>query len=106
MSTAFSQWRSTMPKVRLSNAVEVTLADRSLPGEPTITSASGAGGKVVLTFAPAMPEERTAQFLVLRSGNAADQGVVLGDPLAGSVREYQDLYVSDGKYVLLSSGRG
>ena len=79
-----------------SNAVQVTLADRSLPGEPTITSASGAGGKVVLTFAPAMPEERTAQFLVLRSGNAADQGVVLGDPLAGSAREYQDLYVSAG----------
>lgn len=79
-----------------SNVVEVTLADRSLPGEPTITSASGAGGKVVLTFAPAMPEERTAQFLVLRSGNSADQGVVLGDPLAGSAREYQDLYVSAG----------
>ena len=79
-----------------SNAVEVTLADRSLPGEPTITSASGAGGKVVLTFAPAMPEERTAQFLVLRSGNAADQGVVLGDPLPGSARDYQDLYVSPG----------
>jgi hypothetical protein len=78
------------------NAVEVTLADRSLPGEPTITSASGAGGKVVLTFAPAMPEERTAQFLVLRSGNAADQGVVLGDPLPGSARDYQDLYVSPG----------
>jgi hypothetical protein len=79
-----------------SNAVEVTLADRSLPGEPTITSASGAGGKVVLMFAPAMPEERTAQFLVLRSGNAADQGVVLGDPLPGSARDYQDLYVSPG----------
>ncbi len=79
-----------------SNVVEVTLADRSLPGEPTITSASGAGGKVVLTFAPAMPEERTAQFLVLRSGNTADQGVVLGDPLPGSAREYQDLYVSPG----------
>ena len=79
-----------------SNMVAVTLADRSLPGEPTITSASGAGGKVVLTFAPAMPDARTAQFLVLRSGNAADQGVVLGDPLAGTVREYQDLYVSAG----------
>lgn len=80
-----------------SKAVEVTLADRSLPGQPTITSASGAGGKVVLTFAPAMPEERTAQFLVLRSGNAADQGVVLGDPLPGSARDYQDLYVSPGE---------
>ena len=79
-----------------SNAVQVTLADRSLPGEPTITSASGAGGKVVLTFAPAVPEERTAQFLVLRSGNATDQGVVLGDPLQGSARDYQDLYVSQG----------
>jgi len=79
-----------------SNAVEVTLADRSLPGEPTITSASGAGGKVVLAFAPAMPEERTAQFLVLRSGSAVDQGVVLGDPLPGSARDYQDLYVSAG----------
>ena len=79
-----------------SNAVEVTLADRALPGEPTITSASGAGGKVVLTFAPAMPEERTAQFLVLRSGSAVDQGVVLGDPLPGSARDYQDLYVSPG----------
>lgn len=77
-----------------SSPVQVTLPDRSLPGEPTITSVSGSGGKVVLTFAPAVPEERTAQFLVLRSGSATDQGVVLGDPLPGSVRQYVDQYVS------------
>ncbi|MGH9560144.1 MAG: fibronectin type III domain-containing protein [Terracidiphilus sp.] len=77
-----------------SSPVQVSLPDRSLPGEPTITSASGAGGKVVLTFAPAVPEERTAQFLVLRSGIASDPGMVIGDPLPGSVRQYVDQYVS------------
>jgi hypothetical protein len=44
-----------------------------------------------------LPEERTVQFLVLRSGSAADQGVVIGDPLTGTARQYQDLYVSSGK---------
>jgi hypothetical protein len=77
-----------------SSPVQVSLPDRSVPGEPTITSASGAGGKVVLTFAPAVPEERTAQFLVLRSGIASDQGMVIGDPLPGSARQYVDQYVS------------
>lgn len=76
-----------------SSPVQVSLLDRSLPGEPTITSASGANGKVVLTFAPAVPEERTAQFLVLRSGAASDQGMVIGDPLPGSARQYVDEYV-------------
>ncbi|MGA2888565.1 MAG: fibronectin type III domain-containing protein [Terracidiphilus sp.] len=79
-----------------SNVVQVALADRSLPGPPTITRASGANGKVALSFVPAVPEERTAQFLVLRSGTVADQGIVLGDPLPGSARQYQDLYVSSG----------
>jgi hypothetical protein len=77
-----------------SSPVQVSLPDRSLPGEPTITSASGAGGKVVLTFAPAVPEERTAQFLVLRSGISSDQGMVIGDPLPGSARQFVDEYVS------------
>ncbi len=80
-----------------SNVVQVALADRTLPGQPTITSVSGAGGKVVLSFDPAAPEERTAQFLVLRSGTATDQGLVLGDPLPGSARQFQDLYVSSGE---------
>lgn len=80
-----------------SSTVRVTLADRTVPGQPTISGISGAGGKVVLTFAPAVPEERTAQFLILRSGNARDIGVVLGDPLPGSARQYEDLYVGPGE---------
>ena len=77
-----------------SSPVQVSLRDRTVPGEPTITSASGVGGKVVLTFAPAVPEERSAQFLILRSGTATDQGLVIGDPLPGSARQYVDQYVS------------
>lgn len=80
-----------------SSAVQVTLADRTVPGQPTISGISGAGGKVVLTFAPAVPEERTTQFLILRSGNAKDIGVVLGDPLPGSARQYEDSYVGPGE---------
>lgn len=82
---------------RPSSSVQVTLADRTVPGPPTITGISGQGGRVTLTFAPADPEERTAQFLVLRSGAAKDIGVVLGDPLQGTSRQYQDLYVSPGE---------
>ena len=77
-----------------SAPVQVSLPDRSVPGQPTITGVSGAGGKVVLAFAPALPEERTAQFLVLRSGIASDQGVVIGDPLPASARQFVDQYVS------------
>lgn len=78
-------------------SVQVTLADRTVPGPPTILDVSGADGKVTLTFAPADPEQRSAQFLLLRSGKAKDIGVVLGDPLAGSARTTQDLYVSPGE---------
>ncbi len=80
-----------------SATVQVALADRTVPGSPALSGISGANGKVTLTFAPAVPEERTAQFLVLRSGNAKDIGVVLGDPLPGSAREYEDLYVRPGE---------
>lgn len=80
-----------------SAGVRITLTDRSVPGPPAITDISGAGGKVALTFAPAVPEERTSQFLVLRSGNAKDLGLVMGDPLPGSARNFDDLYVSPGE---------
>jgi hypothetical protein len=80
-----------------SSVVQVTLADITVPGQPTISSISGEGGKVALTFAPGAPEERTAQYLVLRSGSQKDIGVVLGDPLPATSRQYQDLYVSAGE---------
>ena len=64
---------------------------------PSITAASGANGKSQISFTPALPAARSAQFLVLRSGSEADLGVVIGDPLAGDAREFTDLYVSPGK---------
>jgi hypothetical protein len=79
-----------------SDAVPVVIADRSLPSEPSITGASGAEGKATIMFAPAPPPEKTAQFLVLRSGQAEDIGVVIGDPLPASARTFADLYVSPG----------
>ena len=78
-----------------SNAVQIVLADRSTPDAPSITSSNGADGKSVLNFVPA--DEKAAQFLVLRSGRADDLGVVIGDPLPGSAREFTDLYVSPGQ---------
>ena len=80
-----------------SNTVQVTVADKSIPDPPMITASSGAGGKVQLSFVPAAPAARTAQLLVLRSGSETDQGVVIGDPLAGSARAFTDLYVSAGE---------
>jgi hypothetical protein len=79
-----------------SDAVPVVIADRSLPSEPSITGASGAEGKATIMFAPAPPPEKTAQFLVLRSGQAEDIGVVIGDPLPANARTFSDLYVSPG----------
>lgn len=74
--------------------MQIVIADRSLPGAPSITGASGADGKTVLDFAPA--DQKAAQFLVLRSGRADDLSVVIGDPLPGSARQFTDLYVSPG----------
>jgi hypothetical protein len=78
-----------------SASVQVVLADRSLPDAPSITGSSGADGKTLLNFVPA--DEKTAQFLVLRSGREGDLGVVIGDPLPGDARQFTDLYVSPGE---------
>ncbi|MGA7645936.1 MAG: fibronectin type III domain-containing protein [Terriglobales bacterium] len=79
-----------------SEAVQVVIADRSFPSEPSITGTGGADGKVTISFEPASPPEKTAQFLVLRSGRADDLGVVIGDPLLASARTFTDQYVSPG----------
>ena len=80
-----------------SASVQVLIADRSVPEMPSITGSSGADGKTQLNFAPALPEEKTSQFLVLRSGREGDLGVVIGDPLPGSARQFTDLYVAPGE---------
>src|SRR5450631_3098175 len=79
----------------VSASVQVTVADRSLPDAPSITGSSGADGKALLTFVPA--DQKTAQFLVLRSGRESDLGVVIGDPLSLDARQFTDLYVSPGE---------
>jgi hypothetical protein len=79
-----------------SATVQVAISDRSIPDPPSIISVSGDGGKAQLGFIPATPEARSAEFLVLRSGRADDIGVVIGDPLPGSIRTFTDLYVSPG----------
>jgi len=79
-----------------SDMVSVVLPDTTLPGVPVITGADGSNGKAALTFAPGLPEEKTAQFLVLRGGSPEDMGVVIGDPLPGSSRKFEDAYVEPG----------
>lgn len=79
-----------------SDVVSVVLPDTSLPGVPVITGADGLNGKAALTFAPGVPQEKTAQFLVLRGGSPEDMGVVIGDPLPGSSRKFEDAYVEPG----------
>jgi hypothetical protein len=51
---------------------------------------------VTISFEPASPPVKTAQFLVLRSGRVDDLGVVIGDPLLASARTITDQYVSAG----------
>jgi hypothetical protein len=79
-----------------SNPMQVAIADRSLPSEPSIISTSGVDGKAIINFEAASPAENTAQFLVLRSGRADDLGLVIGDPLPATARSFTDQYVSAG----------
>ncbi len=76
--------------------VSVALTDTEAPGTPNIVAASGADGRVQLRLAPAEPAAATAQVLVLRGG-ADDPGVVIGDPLPGTQREWTDDWVLAGE---------
>jgi hypothetical protein len=67
------------------------------PATPNITGSSGQGGKAVIQYAPALPEEKTYQFLLLRAGAARELGIVIGDPLPGSSRTFTDEHVEAGK---------
>ncbi len=81
-----------------STIARVTLPDISIPGPPTINSASGLDGKAQLGFEPAPPTEKVASFLVLRSGAENETGVVIGDPLPPTARTFNDLYVKPGEH--------
>lgn len=91
-----------------SNSIQVVVTDHSIPEPPSITASSGAGGTSQLNFLPSPPTEKTAQFLVLRSGREEDLGVVIGDPLPADARAFTDQYVSPGAsywYRLVAVGK-
>jgi hypothetical protein len=81
---------------RPSATVEVAVPDRSLPPAPEIISGDGGGGKAAVRFRPGQPEPKSAQFVVLRSADPRDLGVVLGRPLPASARDYTDPFVEPG----------
>lgn len=96
-------WNYRVRAVALDNQVspssetaEVAVPDRSLPPVPDVISGDGAGGKAVVHFRPGQPESKSAQFVVLRSGDPRDIGVVLGRPLPAAARDYTDPFVESG----------
>jgi len=82
---------------KTSRTIEVILQDTVPPPPPRFTAASGEGGKVVIAFSPSSPEEDTAQVLVLRSDQPEEQGLVIGDPLSGRERKFEDKWVEPGR---------
>jgi chitodextrinase len=86
---------------KVSDAGEVeqaTLDDPTLPSEPTITLIDGAGGKVVLKFRANGLQARTTQFLVMRSSDAEDEGLVVGDPVPAANAQFTDDGVEAGEH--------
>ncbi|GAB4371555.1 MAG: hypothetical protein Kow00128_19550 [Deltaproteobacteria bacterium] len=82
---------------RPSGEIEVRLPDTLPPGTPSIRAASGEGGTAKIEFVPASPEEDTDRFLVLRCMDEKDPGIVIGDPLPGNARSFEDPFVEPGK---------
>jgi len=86
-------------------AINVVRENLAAPEPPVILGVDGADGKVHLRFRPAAPEERSAQFLVLRSirkheeENGENYGVelVIDDPLPAGAREFTDAWVDPGE---------
>lgn len=79
-----------------SKVVRVHLVDTTPPLPPHIESADGSGGKVKLGLRASDPRD-TARIYVLRGGSADDQGLVIGKPLPGDARTFEDSWVEPGK---------
>jgi len=78
-------------------ALSVVLPDTQPPAAPRIVAIDGSGGRARLRFMPAEPLAESVRFLVLRGGAADDPGVVIGDPLPGTAREWTDDWVFAGE---------
>jgi hypothetical protein len=92
VAVAFDNQESTPSAV-----VEAVLPDTVPPEPPRITEVDGGRGKVRIAFVPAPPEADTSQVLVLRGGTPEDPGLVIGDPLPGSARTFEDSRVLPGE---------
>jgi fibronectin type 3 domain-containing protein len=75
-----------------------TLADPTLPDKPAITSIDGSGGKVLLKFKANGQATRTVQFLVLRSTDENDIGLVIGDQVPVATAQFTDDAVEAGDH--------
>lgn len=79
-----------------SSVLKAVLLDTTPPAAPRVVSASGADGHVVIRFAPAEPAGKSAQVAMLRADSAAEEGLVVGAPVAGSGGTLQDDWVLGG----------
>jgi len=80
-----------------SRVARVHLVDTTPPLPARIVAADGSGGKVTLDLQAAAPAADTARIYVLRGGAADDQGLVIGKPLPGDARKFEDGWVEPGK---------
>jgi len=80
-----------------SQVVKVRLIDTTPPLPPRISTADGAGGKVTLALQAAAPARDTTRIYVLRGGSADDPGLVIGKPLSGDAKQFEDTWVQPGK---------
>lgn len=80
-----------------SAEVRAVIEDTRKPPAPIITSIDGKDGKVVLSFAPVLPEEKTATISILRGKEGLRQGDVLAENLSADQRSFVDVAVEPGQ---------
>ena len=105
-ATASGRWPWTSQESAPSAAVEVVVPDRSIPPAPEVVSGDGGGGKAVVRFRPGRPEATSAQFVVLRSADPREIGVVSPGPASPSRGQGLHRFVCRARGRILSvSGR-
>lgn len=80
-----------------SAEMRAIIEDTTPPPAPDITSLEGRDGRVVLTFAPGIPESKTAAFSILRGRDGQRQGEPLAQNLPASARSFEDQAVEPGQ---------
>jgi hypothetical protein len=80
-----------------SAEMKATIEDTTPPPTPNITSLDGRDGKVVLTFAPGIPESKTTAFSILRGREGQRQGEPLAQNQPLSARNFEDQSVEPGQ---------